>query len=311
MRKALLKIIFTFALLFLALSLADWDKLKESLASQQPYYVAVALMGVILQTICGGLRWHALRHAFGEHSTANHTAAIYYASSFFSLFAPSTLGSDMARVWLARRDAEPFRHIIYGVIVDRLMALFGLGLLVVATLPWLARYIGLAQGFGIAGTILCIIMITLAYVALRGLLNFLKRLMPFLFLKDMIEALIGMVGKHRALLASAGWALSAHLSYVVSAYALARGLNIEVSFIACATLVPLVLFLGTLPISFGGWGVRELTLPALLALAGVGYDEALAVSIQLGLLGTANFMLGGLVYLLLSPPRRRGSIRSE
>ena len=58
----------------------------------------------------------------------------------------------------------------------------------------------------------------------------------------------------------------------------------------------------TLPISFGGWGVREAALIGLLAPFGIAAESALGISVALGLLVMAAGLPGGVLWLM---PRMR------
>jgi glycosyltransferase 2 family protein len=62
-------------------------------------------------------------------------------------------------------------------------------------------------------------------------------------------------------------------------------------------LFPAVLLLSMLPISLGGWGVRESAMVVAFALVGVPADAALATSILYGLCLLAASLPGGLVWL--------------
>jgi uncharacterized membrane protein YbhN (UPF0104 family) len=65
----------------------------------------------------------------------------------------------------------------------------------------------------------------------------------------------------------------------------------------------LVVFASMIPFSIAGWGVREGAAVALLPLAGLTPEQALAVSILFGALLLVVSLLGGLLWLLTQ--RRR------
>lgn len=66
----------------------------------------------------------------------------------------------------------------------------------------------------------------------------------------------------------------------------------RMSIVAIAAVVPLVLFAMLLPISIGGWGVREGAAVALLPIAGVAAAEALAASVAFGIVALAVALPG-------------------
>jgi hypothetical protein len=61
--------------------------------------------------------------------------------------------------------------------------------------------------------------------------------------------------------------------------------------------VPAIVLITFFPLSFAGWGVREGAAVVLLGFAGLAADEALAVSVLLGLGSLAAGLPGCLLWL--------------
>jgi hypothetical protein len=59
-----------------------------------------------------------------------------------------------------------------------------------------------------------------------------------------------------------------------------------------------------LPISLAGWGVREVSLVALLGLLGVDREAALALSVEFGIICTLMSLPGGVIWLGLRKSTR-------
>ena len=55
-----------------------------------------------------------------------------------------------------------------------------------------------------------------------------------------------------------------------------------------------------LPVSLGGWGVRELTFVYSLGAAGVGAEAALSLSIAFGLLRVVVGAIGGVTWVVMN-----------
>ena len=51
-----------------------------------------------------------------------------------------------------------------------------------------------------------------------------------------------------------------------------------------------------LPISVGGWGVREVSMVGMLALVGIDKEAALTISVQLGILAIIASLPGAVIY---------------
>jgi glycosyltransferase 2 family protein len=89
----------------------------------------------------------------------------------------------------------------------------------------------------------------------------------------------------------------------LAGYCIARGLGIDVGPLAMVAIMSLVTLVSALPISFGGWGVREVSVVALLGLLGVDRAAALAMSVEFGLLVTLMSLPGGLIWLTMRQHR--------
>jgi uncharacterized membrane protein YbhN (UPF0104 family) len=64
-------------------------------------------------------------------------------------------------------------------------------------------------------------------------------------------------------------------------------------------VVPVAILFSSLPISIGGWGVREASLSYGLTLFGMGADDAALVGLALGIGLLLASLPGGIVMLVL------------
>ena len=82
-----------------------------------------------------------------------------------------------------------------------------------------------------------------------------------------------------------------------------RMLGVDVGTVELLTFAPLVLMAMLIPISIGGWGLRESAAAGLFALAGHAPEAGVAVSMAYGLITLLAALPGALVPLL-TPDRR-------
>jgi glycosyltransferase 2 family protein len=64
-------------------------------------------------------------------------------------------------------------------------------------------------------------------------------------------------------------------------------------------VMSMVTLVTVLPISLAGWGVREVSVVALLGMLGVDQAPALLLSVEFGLLGLLMTLPGGLLWLFV------------
>jgi uncharacterized membrane protein YbhN (UPF0104 family) len=99
------------------------------------------------------------------------------------------------------------------------------------------------------------------------------------------------------------YAVLSAASAALSGYCIALSLGIPVGPIAMVAIMSMVTLVVALPISIAGWGVREVSLVALLGLLGVDRSAALLMSVEFGLLSTLVSLPGGVVWLLFRTHR--------
>lgn len=299
MLKTALKLLFTLGFLWLAFHNIAWSELQSAYAKQQKPYLFAAGIAVILQAALGGLRWHSIRHALGSLPRIAQSLRIYFASNFFNSFLPSTLGGDAARLWLAKQAGDSVKETLYGVIIDRLMSLAGLFALVALTLPILAGYLNISSRTGAIGDMLFWLLLIAGYALLHRILPKTLRFVRFAWWHHAATAIHNAMHHKKFFALSLLEAMAAHVMYATAAYALALSLGLDIGWLACVTLVPLVLLISSMPISLGGWGIREISMVGILALAGIEKAPALLLSLQLGALALLISLAGGLFYLPL------------
>ena len=92
-------------------------------------------------------------------------------------------------------------------------------------------------------------------------------------------------------------------------YLLALDARVDISLLDCLLILPPVMLISALPISIAGWGVREGAMIVGLGLAGVPGEQALALSIQFALAGSAVSLLGAIPWFRTIDARMLNQIR--
>jgi glycosyltransferase 2 family protein len=101
----------------------------------------------------------------------------------------------------------------------------------------------------------------------------------------------------------AGLSIAVQVLVVTSIYFLALSLGVEFGMVHLLML-PVVLLLSSIPISFAGWGLRESVMVAGLGFAGIQAADALAISVSFGI---AQILIGlpGLLIAVMSSYGRK------
>lgn len=297
-----LKIALTVVAFWFALRGVEINDLLNTIQQQKIENLLFALSCVFFQVVLGGLRWKyilASLSQLGRQVMSTYDAVrLYYISVFFSSCLPGTVGGDVVRVWLAKSDKVPLSLSVNSIILDRLIALAALVVVVAAMLPMLAELMGfnfwLVYLVAVAGFVLTVWL-------LRGVERFFE---PYKHIK-IIHFGLYFIGCLRQMVRSSGmgfnalvFAIIAHIFSCASTYVIAQGIGVNLSFVHAMMFVPLTMLATTLPISIGGWGVREATMVWLLGFAGIAGGDAVAISLQTGLVSMIMSLPGSLLWLL-------------
>jgi glycosyltransferase 2 family protein len=304
-----LRPVVTVGLLALVLYLAGTEQVLDRLADANPVFLATAVVVSVLQTLSLVWRWQVMTRLLSGVSVEFSQLMLGMGRSMLlSVPLPSTVGGDVVRVALLTPRLG-LAMAARSVICDRMLGLASLIVLVAALLPFFAFFIDRGIAFvAIAATSVAGLVIFAGLIARPDLLA----RAPF------IGKYVGTIASDLRTVLTAGpagtfcvaLAVINHLLSVPVAYLLAQSVKALVSFLACLLIVPPTLLVSTLPISLGGWGVREGTLAAGFALVGGSVGGAVTVSVIMGLLGPvtgAAFELAVPLMQRFSAYRRRGA----
>nr|AEQ20365.1 hypothetical protein [uncultured bacterium CSL1] len=304
------KLALTLVALGFVLKSVDVAQLREMVTRQDhSMIIAVAALG-LLQMWLGSVRWQIIlcKLAKAPRALPSHRriATVYYISMFFNTCLPGTVGGDVVRVWLAKGEGVPMSLAIHSIVIDRMITLFGLLIMVFIVLPYVCQR---------AGTDPWMIMGPLALLPIVGgafLLGMHR--MPRRFCESKIGGwALQLAGSVRQVFMNPLTCLMAttlvilgHSTFCMMAYLLAQSLNIDLTLVEALMYIPIVMLVTVLPISIGGWGVREAGMVALLGLSGIPAGSAVVLSVQLALVIIMIGLPGGILWLL-----RRSSARAE
>ncbi len=301
--KLLLKIGLTFAAFWFIFYEMDFERIGAIVSKQNPSILLIVFLFTIIQTIMGAVRWRMIIPVLGgpgnKGLTVWESLRLTYIGIFFNICLPGgTVGGDAIRIWLTKAEGVSLSVAIHSVIIDRIIALSALAIMVWIGLPW----IGEMAGFN--GTILAVALVPLALVGLWLVYN-VQRIMTRMSHVSFVNQLLHFLSSIRAILSHGKVSLSAvlyalvgHILYCIAMTYLADSLGIDLTITNSLLLLPPVVLAALLPISIGGWGIREFVMIMMLALIHVSQEEALVLSLEGGLISMVNGLPGGLIWLL-------------
>ena len=273
-------------MLYFVLRGIDRRVISQLLTAQHGNLLAAAAVLIVSQIILGGLRWGTVLSAMCKTRPPAllSLVAIFYASTFFNALPIGTVGGDIARVWLARRFSLSVRQIVLSVLLDRVLVIGALIILAVVTLPTVAHPLAARASF--AGVVI-LLAVAAGFLLLQPIERIVGRWRDVWLMSSVLHTSEELrLTMQRGGLLALVYAMLAAASGALAAYCISRSLGIDVGLMAMIAVMSFVAFATALPISLAGWGVREVSLVALLGLLGVDREAALALSIEFGIICT-------------------------
>ena len=308
-RPALIRLgqaLLTVAILAIVWQVAGGAEALDILLTANPLWLLAAVVLLLTHTVLSALRWRVTAAPLGIDLSGGHAIREYFLAQLVNTTLPGGVVGDAARAARTRHQATPgtsrLGRSIGAVIVER-----GVGQVALLTVFALAFSVTLLAPGGIVWPPALAAGIAATLLTLTGAaLVFALRLR---FAPPAPDSRLGRLvdGTRRSLAApgvlpaqlvlSAGATVCILAAFACCAAAVGAPLPLGAVF----AVVPLVLFAMVLPISVGGWGVREGAAVALLPIAALTTAQAFAASAAFGLMA----LLASLPGLALVWTRRR------
>jgi uncharacterized protein (TIRG00374 family) len=294
----ILKIALTFLIFGLVVRSVDLSTAWEHVANQNLPLVVLAAAVLVFQVGLGGTRWLIILRNLDARPMAWETLKLFYVSIFFNCYVWGGISGDVVRAWLSYRSNISGKTAITSVVLDRVAALAGVASLVLLTAPFFLHRVGAST------PLLVLIVVSIAgLVAILVAAQF-ERL-PVRWLRfralSLLQGLGGSIRqvflKPTSVLPILGVAVLSQTALGVVTYIMASSLDMNVTLLECVVLMQPVALVANLPISVGGWGVRETAMITLFGMIGVPASATLVLSVQLGLLSLVVALPGGLLWL--------------
>ena len=238
--------------------------------------------------------------------------AITAIANFFAQVIPN-IAADTIRAWMLTQHDYSWRRGLVSVMIDRgvgVASLIAVGFVVMlfpSSLTALGGQRIIALGF--FGTLL---------IATVGCLVFAPKFVPFLE-RWRYTAWAGKLAHltHHVLLGdSAGIsilsiAFGVHLMSITAVWFLVQASGLSLPLVDAAVLFTVMVAVSLIPVSIGGWGVRELAVTSLLGSHGVPFEQALFFSLCFGAVVLVAALPGAIIWAVYSPARLSHAIASD
>lgn len=280
--RALISVVVTVGLLALIVRRLDGAELASIWSTVDLRWTLVVMALVPLQVVLSGLRWRAICASLGLPMAKREAVEEVGLSTLLNQLLPGGLAGDALRVWRQAGAATAVPVALRAAMIDR-----GVGLWVHVVVTLVGCGLAVRIGHIAAREAALVVGVGLALSAL-----------------PLVRNRFG--GEVRAVLRETGPFVIGSSFVLTCSFLLsfaAAGAAVGVAPGAwVVTGVPLILFAMSVPLSVGGWGLREATAVLLLPRMGFTAEAALAASAVYGLANLVGIVPGGW-------PLLRGTLR--
>lgn len=277
-----------------------------------PALLWVAILVFPLTFIITAIRWHALLRPLQINMTLARCFALNWVGMFYSTFMPGSTGGDLVKAYYAAKQTTNRTRAVMSVLIDRIIGLLALILLggTMAAVQYfiadnkaeaVARSslkVAILCGLILAGTFVALVLFFNAWTRKYLGLDLLLRKLP---MQTQVQKAIEVMAIYRqrpmlvlgALLAS----LPVHATVVVSAMFAGKAFDLPLAAPYYFVAVPVIVLVGSIPISPQGAGVMEFFAIRLTERHGVTIAQAFILTMSIRLVQIMWNLVGGLFAL--------------
>lgn len=303
------KLTISIALIWYAFSTIDTASAFRLLRSIDPGFLLLAVASLAFQQVLLGLRLARLLRLIGAPVRIATAIDAVFVGLFFGTTFVSFISGDAMRVWRLTRTRVPVAAGFQAIVFDRIFGMVTLIAMIAMGLPLLA---GLAADRAMRLSILGAVVLGVAGVAAFLFVSRLpqswRRWGIVRLAADTSAAALSLARSPLDVTYLLAVSLALQSLNVIGVFLIARGLGVDAGLLDLMVLIPPVVLLTLLPVSFAGWGVRESAMVVVLGLLGVGANQSVAVSVCFGLCMTAVGLPGGVIWFLARREAGSGAV---
>lgn len=299
--KLLLKVLISFGLLALLSTRMDWAAIGRLLGSVNPAGWVGAMTLLFMQILTLGWRWQMMIN--GKNGTLSYTKALRMtlASHVANLFFISSISGIVVRIALARHHGLSLVRAACATIADRAMTLTALVILATVFIAPASQHMGsfIARNTQwISIIVLTLVVFSLFVFAPLIIQKIISLLKESSRIKEILDYFNEIFSSPSLLFSILLASLINQVFYFIAIFILTRATGINIPALNIIAILPVIILISSLPISIGGWGVREGAFIYGLGMIGVSAESAFLISVQIGLLGTLSVVMAGVPAIL-------------
>lgn len=290
----LLVSLFLIILLFRTIDIAEFLGRLTPLLLIGLFFTAFMLL---LQAWVCSYRWWFLGHAFEKYPPLLGTFSVYLQGMFFNLGLPSVVGGDSLRVYYWCKTGLSAGKSAGSVLTDRLAGANGAALMAI---PFLYFYPSAGELSSVVILIVVLVVFALSLgwiIALRFVNHLPLKAGPLKKIQDTLNDFGASIYRLRFFGVAVVLSIFGHCVTGTAVFFLAKILNLNIGLLFTLGMVATVFVMSMLPISIGGWGLREAMFVHLLQPYVGSTEDAILLGLLLSFATILAGLPGGVLYI--------------
>ncbi len=301
----ILKILISSVLLVWLFHHIGLENIIHQLKSANWLWIAVAVLIFALSNVIGAFQWYLLLRSQHIGFSFGHVLSFYHVGLFFNNFLIGYVGGDALRIYDVTRHTGNSTVAVSSVMFDRFIGFF--------TLTSIAMIVSLFQiqkltsfqavyfiGFVLLTWVLVLVLLFHEKSAL-AIGRIFKPVVPAI-ISEKIHAVYMAINQYRLhrllLLQIFGISIIVQTLRIVTHYVAALAVGVHASILYFFMFIPLVALFASLPISFGGIGVREQSGVTLFSTLGLAASKVVTFEFLAYIVGVVATIPGGIIFAL-------------
>lgn len=295
-----LRLSLTVLLLLILVWFIDVPETLRQLRHTQWRWLLIALIVVQIQIVLSSLRWRITAIRLGQTLSQRRAIAEYYLATVANLSLPGGVTGDAVRVF-RNQQSTTLGISLQAVMLERLAGQLALLVITLVGVTWHVLWSGtvaypgwqiIAAGFS---TILAFILIS----------RFTIRFAP----KRLVLAIQAFKAAiNTAWISDRQWVAQSLISFAIAGtylivfWCCSHAIQSPLSVIQSITIVPMVLLSMMIPLSIGGWGIRESAAAVLWPVISLTAEAGIATSVLYAIVSLLGCLPGLLLLVLPMQP---------
>ncbi len=301
--STIIKLLISILLIFFLLNKYNADAMYRTFLNVNGNWVLFAVLFMIISNIFGTFQWNIILKHLDIHLPLKSVFAYYFTGLFFNNFLLSFVGGDIVRVYDIKKTSGKNSEAISTVLMDRFVGFITLTTISVIGILYL---LGKMRSLFVLWTIPAIFVVMLLTILFLFNKLFAKRFESFGMkitpkqvqgtLREIYNSL-NYFGKHPSLLGKIFiLSLCVQTARVTTHYCLAQSIGVSINLAYFFMFIPIITLVISLPVSFGGIGMREWSAAELFVFAGVVGENAVLFEGMAYIVAILCSLPGGLAF---------------